>query len=38
MRREELQVTKLSEGTGQYAHSNDLRGNVVYANTKVQRR
>lgn len=34
---EDLQVTKLSEGVGKYQHGADLRGNVVYANTKIHK-
>lgn len=33
----ELQVTKLEEGTGMYAHGGDLRGNAAYANTKIHK-
>lgn len=33
----ELQVFKLEEGAGKYAHGGDLRGNAAYANTKVHK-
>jgi hypothetical protein len=34
----DLHVTKLEEGSGQYAHNSDLRGNITYTNTKIQRK
>ena len=34
----DLHVTKLEEGAGLYSHGTDLRGNITYANTKVQKR
>lgn len=33
----DLQVTKLEEGVGMYSHGADLRGNIVYANTKIHK-
>lgn len=33
----DLHVTKLEEGVGLYSHGGDLRGNVVYANTKINK-
>ncbi len=34
----DLHITKLEEGVGQYIHNSDLRGNIPYANTKINKR